>query len=129
MRVLIVEDNAIISAHLGKMLERFGYEVPAILASGEEAIQSVEKVQPDVILMDVRLRGDLNGVETGQEIYERLGIPIVFLSAFSFTSLTQLDPSAPFVYLNKPVHEVELQKAVEKVIAMKEYSKTVTDLS
>ena len=126
-RILIVEDDAIIAAHLRTVLDHAGFEVAALVPSGEDALAGLDEWQPDVVMMDVRLRGQLNGIETGEAAYARTGCGIVFLSAFSMRSTSLLDPAKPFGYLNKPVHDEELCKAIRTVILRKDLIRKTMD--
>lgn len=118
-RILVVEDDAIIAAHIGQMLERMGYDVLQLLASGEDALASMEKEVPDVVLMDVRLRGKLNGMDAGLEAFRKYGVGVVFSSAFSLGAASQTNPSEPFGYVTKPVKEEELDAAIKSVIEVR----------
>ena len=82
-RILVVEDEQIVAFDLKRRLERLGYTVPALLATGEEAIQQSADLQPDLVLMDIKLKGDMDGIEAAQEIRDRLGIRVVYLTAFA----------------------------------------------
>jgi two-component system, response regulator PdtaR len=81
-RVLIVEDHAITALSLEKILREIGCEPTGCVGSGEEAIEAAEQHRPDLVLMDVELKGPLNGIETAAEIKRRFGIPSVFLSGY-----------------------------------------------
>ena len=79
-RVLIVEDNELSAVDLEHKLKMSGYEVPWKVSSGEEAVQLSDSERPDIVLMDIILSGELDGVEAARLIYERLRIPVLFLS-------------------------------------------------
>ena len=82
-RILVVEDESVIAMDIQGGLKSLGYDVPVIASSGEEAIQQVEAVHPDLILMDIVLGGDMDGVEAAKRIYAGHNIPIIYLTAYS----------------------------------------------
>lgn len=81
--ILIVEDESIVALDLQMRLTRLGYRVVGIAASGTEALQLAEQFQPDLTLMDIRLKGALDGIETAQALRQRLDAPIVYLTAYA----------------------------------------------
>ena len=74
-RILIVEDDAVLAVHLEEMLAQMGYQVTGLAATGNNAIQSALEQSPDVILMDIRLRGDMNGIQAAEAIHKNADIP------------------------------------------------------
>ena len=80
-RILIVEDERIVARDLSDSLEGLGYEVAGIVSSGEEAIEMTGEQLPDLVLMDIILRGNLDGISASREIRERYDIPVVYLTA------------------------------------------------
>ena len=113
-RILIVEDDAIIAAHLKRLLTNLGYNVFGMVASGEEAIQKVNETPPDLILMDMHLAGNINGIETATQIGNRFDIPVIYLTAHSEDQLVQQAKSSePHGYLVKPVQDRELYATIE----------------
>lgn len=81
-RILIVEDEAIIAMDLANVLRRHGCEITAVVSSGEESIEHAERLRPDLVFMDVRLKGSVSGLEAGLQIRDRIHIPVVYLTAF-----------------------------------------------
>ncbi len=117
VRLMIVDDDALVAYHLQKTLISLGYAVTGIFASGEEAVVEAMKLHPDVILMDIQLRDEMNGIEAARIIRETLKIPIVFISAFSDDAiLTQACMTEPYGYLIKPVKERELHATLEMAL-------------
>jgi PAS domain S-box-containing protein len=113
-KVLIVEDEAIVAKDLQYRLRKFGYTVPEIASSGEEAINKALKFSPDLVLMDIRLKGKMDGIEAAQEIYKRLNIPVIYLTAYADeNTLERAKITEPFGYLLKPFKEKELQTNIE----------------
>jgi len=115
-QILIVEDEAIVAIDVQKTVQTLGYDVPAIAFSGEEALQKTEELHPDVVLMDIVLRGQMDGIEAAQEIYERFGIPSIFMTGYSEEIVEQLDTRKPCLYLIKPVEINELTAAIDKAL-------------
>jgi CheY-like chemotaxis protein len=112
--VLIVEDEGIVAKDLERTLERLGYCVAGIAASGDEAIDQAERLRPELVLMDINLRGAHDGVETAALIGERLAVPIVYLTAYTDdATIERAKRTLPFGYLVKPFDERALRSAVE----------------
>jgi PAS domain S-box-containing protein len=121
-RIFLVEDEAIIAQDLNQCLKRMGYEVPFISASGSETLEKLKTMKPDLVLMDIVLRGKPDGVETAREILERYQIPVVFLTAYGDEStFERAKTSEPSGYLLKPVEEIELKKAIEFALTKKAF--------
>ncbi len=113
-RILIAEDDGIIAARLRNFLTALGYAVPAVVATGEEAVRQAAAVRPELVLMDIRLAGKLDGIEAGGQIRTGLGIPLVYLTAYMDDALLQrAKPTEPYGYLVKPVQDRELRATVE----------------
>ncbi|MCX5909238.1 MAG: PAS domain S-box protein, partial [Deltaproteobacteria bacterium] len=113
-KILVVEDEGIIAKDIERTLRDLGYSVPAIAASGEEAIQKALETQPDLILMDIVLRGKMDGVEAAERILARRKIPIIYLTAYSDEATFQRAKiTEPYGYLLKPFQEKELQSTIE----------------
>ena len=116
-RVLVVEDDAIVAMHLERVVRQLGYEVLDIIAAGEDAIQKADQLRPDIILMDIRLRGEMTGIEAAIQIHLTNDIPIVFLTAYADEPILQrVKFSNPYAYLTKPVRDKELQASIEVAI-------------
>lgn len=112
--ILIVEDEKIIAEDIKNILEKFNYKIPKIVASGEKAIQIAKNNKPDLILMDIMIEGDMDGIEAAKRIYSEFGIPIVFLTAYADEKiLEQAAESSPFGYLIKPFEDRELRATIE----------------
>lgn len=117
VRILIVEDEQIVAADLEIKLTTIGYEVVGIAASGEEATVLAEQVRPDIVLMDVQLQGPLTGMETARLIQRRLGVPIVFVTAYAGVFVRnpeQMPP--PGICLSKPFSTQQLKAALSSVM-------------
>lgn len=105
-RILIVEDEGILVGHLESMVCALGYTVLTPVATGEAALAAVAAELPDMVLMDICLAGDINGITAAKEIWRDWGIPVVFLTAHADDSMLQeAKDAAPYGYLIKPVSE------------------------
>jgi PAS domain S-box-containing protein len=120
--ILIVEDERITAEDMKDALESVGYKVSGMVSSGEEAIIKVGEFQPDLVLMDIMLEGEMDGIEAAEQIRENFGIPVIYLTAYSDPSTVQrakiTEPSGyilkePFGFLHKPFEESELNTAIE----------------
>jgi len=115
IKILIVEDEAISSMALKYAVEQLGCDVVGTVDTGEAAIQAATEHQPDLILMDTRLRTNMNGVEAANIIWEQLMIRSVFISAYSSAELEKDYRGAlPFNMLSKPVLEGELRQLINQ---------------
>lgn len=113
-RILIVEDERIVSDDVKMSLEKLGYEVCATVSSGESAIKSAEKMQPDLILMDIVLEGELDGIEASAAIHSLFKIPVVYLTAYTDKkTLERAKVTEPFGYIIKPFQDRDLHTTIE----------------
>src|SRR4051812_43846210 len=104
--ILIVEDEAIVAADLASRLERLGYEVVGSARHGEEAVALVRSAPPDIVLMDIQLQGDLDGVETAAKIRSHHALPVIYLTAHSDAgTVARAKTTEPFGYIRKPFEE------------------------
>ncbi len=117
VKILIVEDDNLISWEIKDRLENLGYEVPAVFISGDDTLSALELIKPDLILMDIRIEGMMDGIETAQRIRERYEIPIIYLTAHSDKStLERAKITEPYAYLLKPFHERDLHTSIEMTL-------------
>lgn len=113
-RIMIVEDELIVAQNLEIQLAKLGYVIVGIAASGEEAILLAEKTQPELILMDIKIAGSIDGVETAERILNRMDIPIIYLTAFADTkTLQRAKITHPFGYILKPFELRNLHSTIE----------------
>ena len=116
-QILIVEDEALVARCLQGELESLGYEVPAIASSCAEAVAQAEATHPDLVLMDIVLKGPQDGIEAARQIRGRFDIPVVYLSAFGDEStLQRAAVTEPHGYLLKPYEERELRTTIETAL-------------
>jgi response regulator RpfG family c-di-GMP phosphodiesterase len=112
--VLIVEDEAIIAADLQDCLQRLGYEVTGLAASHEEALQKISVHLPDLVLMDIRLKGDVDGIEVAALIRERFDLPVIYVTAhFDQDLVERAKITEPYGYIVKPIEERELHPILQ----------------
>ena|GEM_PF-7077456 len=113
-QILVVEDEPIVSLDLQQWLEKMGYRVPVVVASGEEAIESTRYSTPDLVLMDINLHSEMDGVEAAEQIRARHQVPFVYLTAYlNDQTLSRAKTTEPFGYLLQPFEERELQTTIE----------------
>ena len=113
-RLLIVEDGLIIAEDMRRRCEALGYTVTGIAATGEDAVFIADRTRPDLVLMDIRLRGTMDGIEAARQIRTTLGIPIVYATSSSDeATLVRAKETEPFGYLLKPVEPRELHATIE----------------
>jgi two-component system, response regulator PdtaR len=113
-KILVVEDEAIVAMDIKLRLSQLGYEVPRVVAMGEEAFQAAEELKPELVLMDISLKGHMPGTEAAQRIHSELDIPIVFLTAYADeNTLEKAKASEPFGYITKPFEDSDLRVAIE----------------
>ncbi len=114
IKILIVEDEAIVAEDLASHIERLGYIISDVVDSGEEAIAAATTTRPDLVLMDIRLSGEIDGTEATRQIYNTLGIPIVYLTAYADEqTLSRIKSTNPYGYIQKPFSTPELRAAIE----------------
>jgi PAS domain S-box-containing protein len=116
-RILIVEDDRIVARNIQKQLSRTGHTVVGITPRGEDAVQLALQRQPNLVLMEIRLEGDTDSIDAAQHIRERLGIPVVYLTAYADDqTLRKAGITEPFSYLLKPVKSSQLRIAIEMAL-------------
>lgn len=114
LKVYIVEDKAAVREHIALVLESAGYEVCGQAGSGEEALNSIGELAPDVILMDIKLSGKIDGIETARRLNEKLSVPIIYLTDHSDTdTFNRAKHTHPVNYLSKPFDSKRLLQAIE----------------
>ena len=112
-KILIVEDEMISAAALRNDLRNMGYEVCPMAATGKKAIGIAETDHPDVVLMDIKLRGEMNGVEAAEEIRSRTGAPSILMSGYSDEVIERmLKDGESFRVLSKPIEKEAVKEAI-----------------
>lgn len=117
INVLVVEDESIVSKDIQHSLTKLGYQVVGASATGEKAIELANSKHPDVILMDIMLKGEMNGVEAAEIIRRELKIPIIFLTAYADdATLNKAKITQPYGFIIKPFKEIDLHTTIEMAI-------------
>jgi PAS domain S-box-containing protein len=128
IKLLIVEDESIVAMDIKHRAESLGYEVTAITPSGEDAIELVKKNQVDLVLMDIVLKGEMDGIEAAQKIHDGFDIPVLYLTAYSDEeTLKRAKITEPFGYIIKPFEDRELHSAVEIAIYKNEMERKLKE--
>ncbi|MDX1568316.1 MAG: ATP-binding protein [Longimicrobiales bacterium] len=117
VRILVAEDDAIVGRDIGESLEGLGYEVAGHVTSGEAAVQAARDLRVDLVLMDIRMPGLLDGIEAAHRIGADADVPVVYLTAYSDDrTVARAKETAPFGYLVKPFDDRELKTTVETAL-------------
>lgn len=117
IKILIVEDEMIIAANISLQLSSLGYEVTGITPRGEEALISIKQDQPDIVLMDISLKGDMDGIETVQTMQKDFDIPVIYLTANADDSnFNRAKATHPYAFISKPFKKLDLQRAIELTV-------------
>ena len=129
-KILIVEDEGLTAFALQRKLRKWGYEVPTFTVSGKDAIQKVNKLKPDLILLDINLKGELDGLEAAEEIIKHQNIPIIFTTAYDDEQMSnrayRIGASG---YITKPYEEKELKQNIQNVLHEKIENPEFNDLA
>lgn len=127
-QILLVEDEGLIAADVQRRLERMGYSVPAIAQSGEEALRYARSTPFDLVLMDIRIQGEMDGIDTAAALKAEFETPVVYLTAhFDQTTVDRAKLTEPFGYVLKPIVEGTLSSAVEIAIYKSEMERRTSD--
>ena len=119
-KILVVDDEAIITMQLEERLSAMGYSVTGMAASGEEAIDKARRIRPDLVLMDIVMPGKMNGIEAAHIITKELDIPVVFVTSYADDAIIQKAKSVrPYGYIVKPFNELEIKAAIEVALFRK----------
>jgi len=118
IKILVVEDEMIIAAKISMHLTNLGYEVTGILPRGEEALLAVEENKPDIVIMDIRLKGDINGIDTAIRMQKSSDIAVIFLTANADEgTFNNAKAAKPYAFISKPYKPIDLQRAIELTIS------------
>lgn len=115
--IMVVEDEGVVSIDIRNMLKRAGYDIAAVAFQGEEAVKKAEISDPDLVLMDIGLKGEIDGIEAARRIRERFQIPVVFLTGFAddvtVAKAKEVNPSG---FIIKPINEEELRNILDEIL-------------
>ncbi|MFN4090127.1 MAG: response regulator [Alphaproteobacteria bacterium] len=117
-RILVVEDELLVGLDIACMLEERGYEVVDVVDSGARALDTAARERPDLVLMDITIRGTMDGVQTAQAIHDRSGdVPVVFVTSYTEGPLRErAEATHPAGYVTKPFSPPELERAVRRAL-------------
>jgi CheY-like chemotaxis protein/DNA-binding PadR family transcriptional regulator len=119
-KILVVDDEAIITMQLEERLSAMGYSVAGMAASGEEAVDKARSIRPDLVLMDIVMPGKMNGIEAAKIITEELDIPVVFVTSYADDTVIEKAKNVrPYGYIVKPFNELEIKAAIEVALFRK----------
>lgn len=117
IQILVVEDERVVARDIKACLESLGYAVPAIASSGEDAIESAQVLHPELVLMDIQLDGKIDGIQTAQQIWDTLQIPVIYATGHSdYATVERAISTEPFGYIVKPIKERDLHIAIKMVL-------------
>lgn len=115
---LVVEDDMIIAAKLSMLLTKLGYEVTGIVPRGDEALRHVRENPPDIVLLDINLKGTLDGIETAHALHELADTPIIYVTANTDeATFNRAKATRPYAFIGKPIKNIDLQRAIELTIS------------
>ncbi len=115
--ILIVEDDRIVAEDIKNRLKKFGFGVSGIVSSGEDALKKIEIKHPDIVLMDILLRGEMNGIEAASQIQSLFNTPVVYVTAYADQDvLDRAKVTEPFGYIVKPFEDRELKTTIEMAL-------------
>ncbi len=115
--VLVVEDESIVSKDIQLSLKKLGYHVVGAASTGEKALDLVRSEKPDIVLMDIMLKGDVSGIDTAEIVKKEFGIPVIFLTAYADEStLSRAKVTEPYGYIIKPFKEIDLHTSIEMAV-------------
>jgi len=119
IKILIVEDEMIIGAKVSMFLTELGYEVAGILPRAEEALLQIEGNKPDIVLLDIQLKGEMDGIALAKILQIEHQIPVIFLTANSDdATFKRAKEAKPYAFLAKPFKKLDLQRALELTISL-----------
>jgi PAS domain S-box-containing protein len=127
-KILVVEDEAITAMDIQRTLEMLGFEVVSTASRGKEAIKKAEDLKPDLVLMDIILKGSMDGIEAADKIYSIFDIPVVYLSAFSDEkTFKRAKLTKPYGFLTKPVNHDALMATIETALYNHSFEKKLVE--
>lgn len=117
INVLVVEDEFIVAKDIQQSLKKLGYTVAGSASTGEKALELVAAEKPNIVLMDIMIKGDMNGIETAEKVKKEFQIPVIFLTAYADEStLAKAKITQPYGYIIKPFKEIDLQTSIEMAL-------------
>ena len=127
-KILIVEDDSLIAAYIEDVLVKSGYTVVGMVSTGESAVMMADQIPLDLILMDIVLKGVMDGITTAKKILTRVDIPIIYLTAYAEEELlNRAKETIPYGYLTKPVDERELIATITMALTRHAHDKRLKE--
>ena len=124
VKILIVEEEGLVAIDIRKRLTRLGCDVLAVASSGEEAIKKAVETRPDLVMMDIRLKGEMDEIQAAQQILDLMGIPVVYLTAHADElTIQRAKRTNPIGYIVKPFDDMELQRVIMKFVDFTKYNR------
>jgi CheY-like chemotaxis protein len=116
-KILVVEDEAIIAMDIQSILRKIGFVQAEVVHSGEESIQKVAAGKPHLVLMDIKLKGDLDGIQAAHEIFFQYKVPVVYITAFGDEgTLKRANGTVRYGFITKPFEEADLQSTIQNAL-------------
>ncbi len=117
LNIFILEDESIVAKDIQNNLIKLGYNVLGIANNGKDAINQIKELNPDVVLMDIMIKGDLTGIEVAEQIKKFVNVPVIFLTAYADEStLSRAKVTEPYGYILKPFKEIDLHSTIEMAV-------------
>lgn len=118
VKILVVEDEMIIGAKISMHLSSLGYEVTGIVPRGEEAVMHAEQNPPDIVLLDINLRGTMDGIDTAKQMQQFSDMPVIYLTANADEgTFNRAKSTRPYAFISKPFKQLDLQRAIELTLS------------
>lgn len=117
LNIFIVEDESIVAKDIQNSLTKLGYNVVGIANNGNDAIEKIVELMPDLVLMDIMIKGDLTGIDVSEKIKEKISVPVIFLTAYADEgTLSKAKITEPYGYILKPFKEIDLHSTIEMAV-------------
>ena len=117
LNIFIVEDESIVAKDIQNSLTKLGYNVVGFANNGLDAIEKIEELMPDLVLMDIMIKGNLTGIDVSEKIKEKMNIPVIFLTAYADEgTLSRAKITEPYGYILKPFKEIDLHSTIEMAV-------------
>ena len=117
LNIFIVEDESIVAKDIQNSLTKLGYNVVGFANNGKDAIEKITELMPDLVLMDIMIKGPLTGIEVSEKIKEKMNVPVIFLTAYADEgTLSRAKITEPYGYILKPFKELDLHSTIEMAV-------------
>lgn len=117
LNIFIVEDESIVAKDIQNSLTKLGYNVIGIANNGKDAVDKITELMPDLVLMDIMIKGDITGIDVSELIKEKINVPVIFLTAYADeATLAKAKITEPYGYILKPFKEIDLHSTIEMAV-------------